>query len=358
MGRGVSVTLRYVHHYQDQHGTEKWYFRRAGSPKIRLPAPGSKEFMAAYNRAVAGIKMPERPQIGKAAPGTIAAAITAYYQHNSFTGLAPGTRQMRRAILERFREQDGSKRIAALPPQVVAKIIGARKPFAARNWLKTLRGLMQFAIAIGLRSDGPTAGLKMAKAPTGGGFHSWTEAEIAQYEARHPIGTRARLAMALLLYTAARRGDIVRLGPQHVRQEVLSYRQQKTGRELDIPLHHELAAILKASPSGHLSFLATAAGQSFSAAGFGNLFRQWCNEANLSHCTAHGLRKAQSRRLAEAGCTAPQIASITGHKTLSEVQRYIEAAEQTTLARAAMKTVSRTRIGSPQAPVSQSGKKL
>jgi hypothetical protein len=77
-----------------------------------------------------------------------------------------------------------------------------------------------------------------------------------------------------------------------VRNGVLSYRQQKTGRSLEIPIHPELAAILAASPSNHLTYLTTAGGAPFTAAGFGNHFRQWCNEAGLKHCSAHGLRKA------------------------------------------------------------------
>ncbi len=182
-----------------------------------------------------------------------------------------------------------------MPREYVARLIASKKPFAARNWLKTLRGLMQFAVAAGLRGDDPTAGIDVPRARAGT-IYTWSEAEIASFEARHEIGTRPRLAMALLLFTAARRGDAVGLGPQHIRNGLLAFRQQKTGRILEIPVHTELAAILAASPGGHLTFLTTEAGAPFSAAGFGNLFRRWCNEAGLSHCSAHGLRKAQARR--------------------------------------------------------------
>jgi hypothetical protein len=58
---------------------------------------------------------------------------------------------MRRAILERFREDHGDKRIAALPREFIVRTLGKKSPFAARNWLKTLRGLIQFAA-----SDAPT----------------------------------------------------------------------------------------------------------------------------------------------------------------------------------------------------------
>ncbi len=98
----------------------------------------------------------------------------------------------------------------------------------------------------------------------------------------------------------------------------------------------DLQAIIDATPSEHLTFLTTAFGKPFTAAGFGNWFREQCNEAGLPHCSAHGLRKAAARRLAEAGCTAHEIAAITGHASLREVQRYTKAADQTRLAVAAM----------------------
>jgi integrase len=70
-----------------------------------------------------------------------------------------------------------------------------------------------------------------------------------------------------------------------------------------------------------MTFLTTRYGRAFTAAGFGNAFREWCNSAGLPGRSAHGLRKATARRLAEAGCSASQIGSITGHKTLKEVSR-------------------------------------
>jgi integrase len=147
------------------------------------------------------------------------------------------------------------------------------------------------------------------------------------------------------------------MGRQHVRDGLLTVRQQKTGHILEIPVHTALAQILAATPGDNLTFLVAVGGKPFSTAGFGNLFRNWCNEAGLpKHCSAHGLRKAACRRLAEAGCTEHQIAAISGHESLSEVQRYTRAARQSRLARAAMATVTQafpvaengTPIGKPR----------
>jgi integrase len=259
----------------------------------------------------------------------------------SFLAMAPGTQKMRRAILEQFRARYGDRAIAGLQRAHIVNLLGKKKPFAARNWLKSLRGLMQFLVASGQLLDDPTLGIKLPKA-RGGEIHSWTEAEIATYEAHHPVGTRERLALALLLCTAQRRSDVVTMGRQHVHAGALTVRQRKTGKVLEIPIHPALVEVLTATPNENLTFLTTAAGKPFSPAGFGNLFRQWCDEAGLpKRCSAHGLRKAACRRLAEAGCTAHQIAAISGHASLSEIQRYTKAAEQSRMARAAMATITR-----------------
>lgn len=329
------IPLRYINEYRDRHGRLRRYLRKRGYPQIPLPGKlGSPEFQLAYNAALASLTVRE---IGKerSVPGTVGAAIAAYYQHTSFLALAPSTKKMRRAILERFRNEHGDKRLGLMARTHVARILGSKKPFAARNWLKTLRGLMEFAVEIGLRRDNPTTGIEPAKAREGR-IHTWTEAEIGQFEQCHPIGSRPRLAMALLLYTGQRRSDVVRMGPQHVKEGWISVRQQKTGRTLEIPVHPRLAEALSASPIGNLAFLVTTAGAPFTAAGFGNKMREWCDKAGLPQCSAHGLRKAQCRRLAEVGCTAPQIAAISGHTSLREVQRYIEEANQAVLAEAAI----------------------
>ena len=341
------IKLDYVHEYHDRHGKLRRYFRRPGFKRIALPgAPGSDEFMTAYQLALAG--QPPRIEIGagRTKPGTVNAAIVGYYSSVAFRSLAVGTRKLQRSILERFRAEHGDKRIALLPREFIVRALGKRPPSVARNWLKTLRAVLQFAVAEGFRADDPTHGVKPPRIRTDG-IHTWTEAEIAQYEARHPIGTKAQLALALLLYTAQRRSDVRGMGRQHVRNGMLVVRQQKTGTMLQIPLHPKLREALGATSDKHLTFLVTEFGKPFSFAGFGNWFRERCNEAGLpNHCSAHGLRKAACRRLAEAGCTAHQIRAISGHVSLREVERYTKAADQAELARQAFEREQRrTDIG-------------
>src|SRR6185312_13856425 len=153
MGRGALVRLPFVHTFRDRHGKVRRYFRYPSLASASLPGtPGSAEFMTAYNAALSGQAVSD-VGASRSAPGTISAAIAGYYCDNAFTSLAPTTQKMRRAILENFRADHGTKRLSFLEPNHLASMLGKKKPFAARNWLKTLRGLMQFAVGIGLRED-------------------------------------------------------------------------------------------------------------------------------------------------------------------------------------------------------------
>jgi integrase len=339
----------YIHAFVDRHGRPRFYFRRAGFKKTPLPGlPFSSEFMDAYEAAKNGAP---RIEIGvkRTIPGSVAAAVTSYFSSWAFQKLAPETRRTRRNILERFREQHGDKRVTMLRSDHVKNIVAAkaRTPQAANNFLKTIRALMVHCVEMHLREDDPTRGVKIIRVRTEG-YRTWSESDIAAFEVKHPIGTRARLALALLLYTAQRRSDVVALGRQHLRGGALHLRQSKTGRPLEIPVHPELRRVLDATPSEHLTFLTTQSGKPFSPAGFTNWFRRMCNEASLPRGTsAHGLRKAACRRLAEAGCSANLIAAVSGHRSLREVQRYTEAADQARMARDALATIREHRVANP-----------
>jgi integrase len=346
----------------DRHGKARFYFRKAGSKQVPLPGlPWSPQFMAAYEAALEG--QAPRIEIGasRTKPGTINALVVSYFNSMAFQALAPETKRTRHNILERFREEHGDKRSTLLKREHI-NVMFAKKAatrFAARNWLKTVRALMQFAVTEGLLATDPTAGIKNLSGKTDG-FRTWNEDDIAAFEARHPIGTRERLALALLVNTAQRRGDVVRMGRQHIRSGLIEVKQQKTGTKLAIPIHPDLQAVLEATPSGHLTFLTTSFGKPFTAAGFTNWFREACNTAGLPRGTsAHGLRKAACRRLAEAGCSANVIASISGHKSLSEVERYTIAANQERMARMGVETLiaeTKERTGSVK-PVRRFDKK-
>jgi integrase len=245
--------FHFVQAWVDREGRVHRYFRRPGYRRVPLPGlPGSPEFNRAYEAALEAPTLPVGAKRTK--PGTANAAIAGYYTSLEFRSLAAGTQVIRRQILERFRAKHGDKPISLMPQKFIAHEMSQMKPLVARNWLKTIRGVMQFCLAQEMCAADPTQGVKPPRAKSDG-FHTWTDAEIEQFEAKHPVGTMARLALAIGVYTGLRRGDAVRVGPQHLRDGVLAVRQEKTGGALRIPLHTDLSAILAATPSGAMALL-------------------------------------------------------------------------------------------------------
>jgi integrase len=327
---------QYCNGFIDRHGKARWYFRRAGFKKVPLPGlPWSPEFMAAYERALAGQPAPIGAE--RSIPGTLRALAVSYFASPEFRTTKPSTQYTYRNVIDRLCAEHGDKRVALLQREHVIKLLAARAhtPGTANALRRSLRALMRHAVEIGMRGDDPTRDVRKIPSAKGDGYHSWTEAEIARFEGHHPVASRARLAFALLLYTGQRRSDVVRMGRQHINDGAICVRQQKTGREVWVPVHEALAPII-AEASTNLTFLLTHQGKPYTAAGFGNWFRDQCRAAGLHGCSAHGLRKAAARRLAEAGCSTHEISAITGHASLREVARYTEAVDRRRLAASAM----------------------
>jgi integrase len=317
--------------------------------------------MEAYQAALAAAPIPVGAS-KRSKFGSVSAAIADYYGSHAFRSLSGGTPAKWRAILERFRENHGHMPLASLPKEFIVALLDTLPTHAALNWLKSFRHFFRWCLDRKLVRNDPTFGIKL-KMPKSDGHHSWTGDEIAQFETYYPIGSKPRLALALGLYTAQRRGDVVRIGSQHIRDGVLTIRQQKTGATLAIPIHPDLAAIIAATSIGHLTLLTTNTGKSYGGDAFTDQFRSWCDAAGMpAHCVFHGLRKAALTRLADAECTAHEIAAISGHKTLSEVERYTKGADQARLAKAAMGRIANESVkpvpGEVSKPLSRLEKKL
>jgi integrase len=251
-------------------------------------------------------------------------------------------------LISALREQHGDKRIALLPPEFIERMLDQMAPVAARNFLKALRGLLEFAVKQKFCLSNPARNIKLPKYKSGH-HRPWTDAQVEQYERHHAIGSEARLALALGLFTIQRAGDLIRLGPQHIRKTEdgpeLKFRQGKTGAEMVLPIVPELQTIIDATPSGHMTFLVTKTGRQWPSTYFSNQFREWCNGAGLPHdCTFHGLRATGCTRLADAGYSVHEIASWSGHMSLKEVERYTKSFNQKRLARGSAEGVRRTKI--------------
>lgn len=348
----MRLHLKHIERFKDRHGHERLYYRNkaAGGPRIPLRGPkGSPEFLEDYQKA-AGTTLAS-PKMGK---GTMIWLVGQYYQSPMFTrDIKPRTQYVRKRILESFLEQHGDKRFAGLKAKHVRAIRDAMadRPEAANALLKVLRQIFRFAVEYEHLDANPILEVPYLKNDSDG-FHQWTLEELGQFEKAHPIGTKARLAFALLRYTGQRRDDVIKLGRQHERNGWLYFRQGKTNKEMQIPILPELREALGASKTGDMTYLVTEFGKPYSNGGFGNWFRRKCNEAGLKNCSAHGLRKVAAAHLAEHGCTVHEIAAITGHDSLKEVQRYTKGAEQRLLAERAAERL-RDKISQPTTQFSQ-----
>jgi integrase len=307
--------------------------------------PGSDEFMRAYAEAIGTTSVRIEIAATRTRAGSINAMVVGYFGSAQFHKLAATSQQQYRRILEKLRRQYGDLRIATLERRHVVKMLDAKAqaPSAARDLLRCLKLIVSYAISIGMRDDDPTAGVRV-KLARSDGFRTWSEEDISAFERAYALGSKPRLALALLLGTAARIADVVRLGRGHVRDGAIHMTQQKTGKQVTIPVTSALAeAINTAAPSEHVVFLLNERSRAFTAHAFSKWFVKQCRRAGLDKgLSAHGLRKASCRRLAEAGCTPHEIMSISGHVSLKEVTRYTEAADRMRLARNAMDRLNRT----------------
>jgi integrase len=246
------IKLRYVNEYRDRHGKIRLYFRRPGGHAVPLPGlPGSIEFMAAYQAALA-IVSPPPPSPKHVIAGSLAAVTAGYFRSADFANLSPSSQRSYRVALKPILAAHEHRLVRELPKEAARHIIegiGAKRPGMANLTRSVLSKVMAYAIEAGIRADNPFAGLKPYRLGT---YHTWTDAEIAQFERRWPLGTRERLAFALLLYTGQRGGDVAKMLRVDIVDGRIRVAQDKarkgTINELMIPIHPALARALQAGP--------------------------------------------------------------------------------------------------------------
>jgi integrase len=353
----MKVRLKYLSVERTRHGKEVAYVM-AGSGqrrRIRIHEPfGAPGFMAAYEAAVAELGQPLAPGLfAEPKKGTLRWLAGRYFASPVFRGLDIKSQGTRMAVIESCLLEvavAGSPRLMAECPLALfgpnqVRLLRDRrsdKPGAANNRMKYLSAMFGWAIENlpDTVTRNPVRDVQKLKYETTG-FRPWAERDLTKFEDAYPIGTKQRLALALLLFTGARRSDVVGLGPACVRDGVIRFVPRKTkrirGEATPKPFLPELARIVAATKlQGRDTFLVTDYGRPFSIAGFGAWFAEACRRVGLDDCTAHGLRKLGAMRAAMAGATHHQLMAVYDWSTPAQAQKYIELAERARGAAAAM----------------------
>lgn len=369
-GERLKVNYPHVVADKDRHGNVRIYYRRKGKPKVRLwQTPGTQAFLDELEDAKG--KAEAAPPIGphEIIVGSLRELCASYYDSAAFKILDTSTQTVRRGILEGICQSKtkGGKERGTLPYAKMrdehVEAIRDEKidfPSAANGRVKALRQLFKWAKKPRRLTHNPAAEVEYFQT-SGEGWHTWTVEEVRQFQERWPVGTRARLALDLLLYTGVRRSDGVRLGPPMERERIdadgtrteeLHFTEVKGSRSRvrkrdegpkyrELPILPVLRATIDATkPTGLQTYLVTEFGKPFTANGFGNRFRDWCDGAGLQHCTAHGLRKAGATFAAENGATTQQLMSLYGWDSIKQAETYTKRANRRRLTRSSIHLVA------------------
>lgn len=341
----MNIDLPYLVVDTDRHGNARLYVRKDGR-KIRIREQrGTAEFATAYAAAIESLAVPKAA--GRAyAAGSFGWLASRYFASKEFQGLDAGSQTTRRRVIESCLQEPmrpGSKDlIRDCPARLIGpkhiKMLRDRKGEllgAANNRLKYLSAMFGWAIEAELAETNPVRDTRK-KQYSSEGFYTWSVEDVQKFEAFYPIGTKARLAFGLLLFLGLRRSDMVRLGRQHEEdggirlapKKTLKKRKTKTWKPILPVLRH----IIDNSPTGDLTYLTTTHGLAFSAKGFGERMRKWCDKAGLPDCTSHGLRKAGATIAAENGATVPQLMALYDWTTPAQAMEYVRAADQKKMA--------------------------
>lgn len=364
---GVKLVLPYLSPEMDRHGNARLYVRRYGR-RIRMKeSPGSPAFAAAYTAALDELAQPKpldsRPRPQRDPAGTLGWLAQRYFGSDEFKTFDPQYQATRRGVIEECLDEPHTESDPEPMRHCPLKYFSSKKvkrlrdikaraglPGAANNRRKYLSAMFGWAIEAEIEgvTSNPCRDVRRKKYETSG-FYTWKLDDIRQFSEYHPVGSKAMLALALFLFLGVRRSDMVRLGPKMVAETAnddgsirraikFTVRKTRVSRpiETEKPVLPELWQIIEASPCGTATFLETEYGQPFSAKGFGERMRKWCDEAGLPQCTSHGVRKIAATICADGGATVHHLMSIFDWVTIKQAEAYTREADRRRLAQSSM----------------------
>jgi integrase len=293
---------------------QTYFYHRATGSRLE-GAPGSPEFVKSWQAAQAAIKSTDR------SAGTFGAWISAYRASADYTDLAPATRRDYSKQIAKIEIEFGDMPLGALAdPKVRAVFLDWRDDLAKRgarqaDYAMTVLGrILSWSVNRGYLAVNPAA-------KPGRKYQSdrveriWLREDVAAFLAIAPL--ELALAMVLARDTAQRQGDLLKLTWTAYDGLSLKVRQSKRGARVDVPVTQDLKRILDATPRRAITILTTHDGKPWKADHFRHEWRAATIAAKRDGLTFNDLRGTAVTRLADAGCTHAQIASITGHSLRS-----------------------------------------
>lgn len=312
--------LRYVTRRVDRSGGERWYWQRRGHPLTRLPDDlAERVAIATRLNSAADADTAIEPE-----RGTIGWVIARYRDSDEFRDLASGTARYYRRFLRDIEALGPALPFASFTRRAVVDFIGTYpKPHQRRQVATVLKNLFKLARYHGIVTTDETIGLRLkANAPRD---RIWSDDEIARWlDAAAGEDEHMTTAFLLLQYTAQRPSDVLAMTWNRYSGSAIRLRQEKTRALLDVPTHPALSEYLDALPRspGSLTIVAYK-GRPVRYGRMNIRFREITKRAGIVGAQARDLRRTAMLRMAEAGATTPQIASVSGH-SIDTTQRILE----------------------------------
>lgn len=333
-----------VTEYKDRHGKTRYRYRKTGQkPYYFKSEPGTAAFVEELTFATGGAPI-SASSATAITPGSMDDLARLLFAAPRWLRMKASSQYTYRRIIERYlaRIDKRGVRYGTYPARrATVGVLDAHiaeladTPASANNLRKALKKMFDYAIKLTWMTTNPAE--KTDSFRSGPGFHTWTDEEIDRYRAHHALGTMARLTLELALNTAARRCNLAELERKALRDGRWHVVHAKGTNETDVPMTPEMRAAIEALPATPIRWLIVGEhGGPYTIESLGNRFRKWANSAGCPG-SLHGLRKAISRQLAEAGATDAEGRAITGQKKNATFAHYAAKADRKRLADGAMR---------------------
>lgn len=285
--------------------------------------------------------------------GTIPWLVRQYQQSDKYKSLAPKTRRGYDQCLnkiEAWSRRAGNPPITSITPLAVDAFYKSmeRTPHQAAAVIRVLRLLLNRAVKFRLIDHNPAAKPELKSlAPR---FQTWDDSQIAVFTSAAVEAGRSSIALATMLgaHLGQRQADVLQLAWTQYNGRSIWLRQQKTQKPIAVPVTSELKRWLDGAPRTSTQIVISEdTKRPYREDNFRHVFAGIRDHLGLGHLQFRDLRRTAAVRLAEAGCTAPEIAAITGH-SIERTQRILDTyvPRTTSMAQNAIAKLERNKTGS------------